>query len=306
MDACDHQKALMADLLAKDSSDSVVRFLFEQHAVRGEICLLKKSVQDMILRHHYPRPLRGLMLELAAAAVLIAATLKSDAQIMVQLQGGKGEHAVRRALVNINEDLSFYGSALFEEDRCSGEALSFADLTGSDACLIISVFPKDGSRWQGIVPVSGNGMAAALEEYFGSSEQLPSRFFIMTDPDSCTAGGLMLQIIPDAEGNHDSLQHLAVLGSTMELAELSRISLFEALRRLFGREGVKAVREQQIRFKCVCSKERCAHALQSLRRSELQDICASGEGTSMTCQHCGQVYSFTPAELQELLLKVSQ
>ncbi len=306
MEACDNQDLLMADLLAKDSSDSVVRFLFEQHAVRGEICLLKKSVQDLLLRHHYPRPLRRLMLELAASAVLIAATLKSDAQIMVQLQGGEGEHAVRRALININEDLSFYGSALYDAEQCSGEDLSFADLTGSGACLIISVFPREGNRWQGIVPITGSGMAEALEGYFGSSEQLPSRFFILTDPDTCTAGGLMLQIIPEAEGNMDSLQHLSVLGSTMELSELTGISLFEALRRLYGREGVKAVREQQIRFKCVCSKERCAHALQSLRRSELQDLCSSEAGTSMTCQHCGQVYTFSPAELREMLLQVSQ
>lgn len=294
------------DLYNKDTSDSVVRFLFEQHAVRGEICYLNKSVNDLLSRHNYPRALRSLMLELSVSAVLISSTLKADAQIMVQLQGGKGEHAIRYALININEDLSFYGSALYDTEKKYGDELTFKDLAGEGASLIISVFPKDGNKWQGIVPLDGEGMADALQGYFNNSEQLPSTFFIYADPDSLKAGGLMLQIIPEAEGNTESLEHLTVLGSTLKLDELREISLYEALRRLYGHDGVKAVKEQQVRFKCVCSRERCETALTCLNRKELADIAEDKQGTEMTCQHCGQVYHFTQDEVKQLLLKVSQ
>lgn len=294
------------DLLTKDTSDSVVRFLFNQHGVRGEICELNNSVKALLAEHNYPACVRSLLLELSAAAVLIAATLKADAQIMVQVQGGKGPRAIRYALININEDLSFYGSALLNEDVNYSDQQSFKETVGEGASLIISVFPKDGNKWQGVVALDGDNTAQALESYFKNSEQLETKFFIFADPTELVAGGLMLQIIPETENNQASLEHLTVLASTLKFEELKSLSLYEILRRLYWNDGVKAVKEQSLRFKCVCSRERCENALMSLSHRELEDIAADKQGMSMTCQHCGREYHFTQAEVQALLLKVSQ
>ncbi len=296
----------MQDLLTKNTSDSVVRFLFNRHGVRGEICELNNSVKALLAEHHYPACVNALLLELSAAAVLIAATLKADAQIMVQVQGGRGEHAIRYALININEDLSFYGSALLQDNVTYAPQQSFKETVGEGASLIISVFPKDGNKWQGIVPLDGDNTAQALEGYFRNSEQLNTRFFIFADAHELIAGGLMLQIIPETENHDESLEHLAVLASTLKFSELKELSLYEVLRRLYWNDEVKAVKEQPLRFKCVCSRERCENALMSLSHRELQDIAADKQGMNMTCQHCGRVYHFTQQEVQQLLLKVSQ
>ncbi len=296
----------MQELLNKDTSDSVVRFLFDRHGVRGEICQLKGSVQELLAEHHYPDSIKLLLLDLAAAAVLVSATLKADAQIMVQIQGGSGSKAIRYALININEDLSFYGSALLQDGGTYSDSQSFKETVGEGASLIISVFPKDGNKWQGIVPLDGNSTAQALESYFKNSEQLPTRFFICSDPKTLSCGGLMLQIIPETEGNEESLEHLSVLASTLKSEEIQNLPLYEVLRRLYWNDEVRAVKEQQVHFKCVCSKERCERALTSLPHRELAELAADPRGTSMTCQHCGRSYQFSQAELQSLLHKVSQ
>lgn len=294
------------ELLSRRNADCVVRFLFNRHGVRGEICALDNSVKALLSEHHYPRCINALLLELAAAAVLISATLKSDAQIMVQIHGGTGPTAIRYALVNINEDLSFYGSALLSDGVKYTGAESFKDIVGADASLIISVFPKDGNKWQGVVPLDGDSTAAALEDYFRNSEQLPSRFFIQADADSLYVCGLMLQIIPETPGCYDSLEHTAALASTLQLKEVQQTGLYEMLRRLYWDDGVKAVKEQSVRFKCVCSKERCESALMSLSHKELEDIAQDKQGTEMTCQHCGRTYRFSQDEVKSLLAKVSQ
>ena len=57
-----------------------------------------------LLEHiqHYPNCIKGLLLDLAAAAVLIATTLKANGTVTVQLQCGKGPNAINFAFVNID------------------------------------------------------------------------------------------------------------------------------------------------------------------------------------------------------------
>ncbi len=294
----------MADI-NPNSENSVVRFLFEKHGVRGEIVKLKEPLEDLLAHCHYPHCVNRLMLELTTAATLIAATLKAEGQIMLQLQGGSGNKALKYALCNINRDLSFYGSAaLNPHSEYSGNE-TFEELCGENAALILSVFPKDGSRWQGIVPIEGGSLASSLEQYFERSEQLPSRFFLFADPDRLTAAGLMLQIIPEVANNLDSMEHLAVLASTLKAEELYQQSLYQVLHNLYWDDELIAYKPQRLCFKCSCSKQRCAESLKTLPRAELEDM-TKEESLTITCQHCGRQYTFTQPELKQLLLEISQ
>lgn len=302
----DSKIELSPDILNSNTDDKVVRFLFKNHGVRGEIARLTKSTQDMLCHHNYPRPVRALLLELACSAVLIAATLKANGQIMVQIQGGKGDRTLRYALVNIRKDLSFYGSALLKEGVSYSDDMTFRDLVGKDGVLIMSVIPEGGNKWQGVVPLEADTISEALENYFKESEQLDSRFLIESDTEHNTASGIMLQIIPEIKDNRESLSHLSVLAATVKPEEYATLSLYEILRRLYWNDEATAYAPQSTAFKCVCSRERCEGALMSLTHKELEEIAADPKGTSMTCQHCGRTYSFTQDELKKLLLKVSQ
>ncbi|MCL1604195.1 Hsp33 family molecular chaperone HslO [Succinatimonas hippei] len=295
----------MTEVLNQDTQNKIIRFLFEKHGVRGEIMQMDTPCFKLLEHHNYPLSVKQLLIELACSAILIGSTLKANGQIMVQILGGKGDHAIKYALINIDKDLSFYGSAaLIEGNDYEGE-LSFKDICGEDAVLVISVFPEDGNKWQGIVSLDTVSIAKALEGYFKNSEQLDTTFFIYANAKEHKAGAIMLQIIPEIKDNHLSLEHLSTLCSTMTYEEITSLSLYQNLHNLFVQEEVKVFDPREIQFKCVCSRERCERALKGLPRTELENL-ISDNGTSMTCQHCGKIYNFTKEDLEKMLLTVSQ
>ena len=224
---------------------------------------------------------------------------------MVQLRGSNSS-PLKYALINIRQDLSFYGSASLNESIAIEDNASLGELCGKDSVLVLSVFPKDGPKWQGIVAINPKSISATLEDYFKESQQLPTRFFIKTDMDTVQSGGVMLQIIPEIKNNLESLDHLSVLTETLSTKELFDLPLEESLSRLFAHEEVKVFGQHEVKFQCVCSKQRCEKALSQLNPNELKDLIEKDGGTSMTCQHCGKKYDFSRDELTAILHRISQ
>ena len=52
---------------ALTDQDSVIRFLFDNHGVRGEILRMQEPCEKLILTRNYPRCIKAMLLELAAA-----------------------------------------------------------------------------------------------------------------------------------------------------------------------------------------------------------------------------------------------
>lgn len=289
----------------KDLS-SITRFLFDNHGVRGEILRLTEPCAQMLKGQNYPKCVRNMMSELAASAVLFAATLKDGSEVMVQIRGGQ-DSPIKYALVNIRGDLSFYGSAQLKENSPCPDDLSFDKLTGQGSVLVLTIFPADDpqNKWQGIVEVDPKSIAATLEGYFKNSQQLPTTFFIWSDDQNRSSAGIMLQVIPEIDGNQESLEHLSILASTMTEKEIMTLSPAECLGRLFAHEQVRVFPSKIPSFRCICSRERCEKALSSLAPSALESL-INDHGTSMTCQHCGHTYIFSQKDLEDLRVKNNQ
>lgn len=289
-----------------NEQNGVIRFLFDNHGVRGEILSMHDPLVKMLEHREYPVCVKKMLLELASATVLFGATLKDGSEIMAQVRGGEGS-PLKYALINIREDLSFYGSAQLKDDVPCPDDLSFADLAGKNAVMVLTIFPADDpkNKWQGIVAVNPESIAATLGNYFHDSQQLPTTFFIWSDVAKLQSGGIMLQVIPEIKGNQESLEHLSILAGTLTQDELFTLPQTECLSRLFAHEQVRVFPVKKTDFKCVCSRCRCENALLNIDHSELKSLADEG-GTSMTCQHCGHVYKFSKEDLQGLLLRVSQ
>jgi molecular chaperone Hsp33 len=60
--------------------------------------------------------------------------------------------------------------------------------------LAITIQPRNGQRYQGIVEIIGDTLSECLEQYFLQSEQLPSRVWLAANGSQC--GGLFLQRLP--------------------------------------------------------------------------------------------------------------
>mgnify|MGYP005837101631 CR=1 FL=1 len=276
------------------ASDTLVRFLFQQKHVRGELSYINDSLERMLEKHQYPLPVKQLLAELVVATSLLTATLKFEGEIAMQLQG---DGPVKFAAVNGNHLQEFRGVARLQAEL---QGDSFNELVGN-GYLVVTITPKQGERYQGIIPLTGNSLTTTLEAYFAQSEQLPTRLYIFTDITAQNrAAGLLLQVLPvEQDKAREDFSELVTLSDTLTAAELLDLPAEEVLYRLFHQEQVEVFPAQPVRFVCGCSKDKCESALFSLGRTVVAEQLALG-GLDMSCEYCNTSYHFSVSDLQAI------
>jgi len=273
--------------------DQLHRYLFENHAVRGELVTVSETWQQIMENHDYPQPVKKILGELLVATSLLTATLKFDGDITVQLQG---DGPMTLAVINGNNKQQMRGVARVQGDIPADAALK--DLVGN-GYLVITISPSEGERYQGVVGLEGDTLAACLEDYFMRSEQLPTRLFIRTGEvdGKAAAGGMLLQVLPAQNAETDDFNHLATLTETIKAEELLTLPANDVLWRLYHEEEVTLYDPQDVEFKCTCSRERCADALRTLPDEEVDSILAEDGEIDMNCDYCGSRYVFDSMDI---------
>ena len=276
--------------------DQLHRYLFEQFAVRGELVTVSETWKQIPENHNYPLPVKTLLGELLVATSLLTATLKFAGDITVQLQG---DGPMSLAVINGNNQQQMRGVA-----RVQGDVPENADLKTlvGNGYLVITISPEEGERYQGVVGLEGDTLAACLEDYFMRSEQLPTRLFIRTGEvdGQPAAGGMLLQVLPAQDAQTNDFEHLATLTETIKAEELFNLSATDVLWRLYHEEEVTVYDPQAVEFKCTCSRERCAGALKTLPDEEIDSIMAEDGEIDMHCDYCGTHYVFNSMDIAEI------
>jgi molecular chaperone Hsp33 len=280
-------------------SDQLLRFLFRERDVRGEVVKVAASLDQMLQNHDYALPVKQLLAELVAATSLLTATLKFEGDIAVQLQG---DGPIRFAAVNGNHRQEFRGVVRMQKE-ISGE--SFRELIG-EGYLLVTITPTQGERYQGIIPLTGDSLTTTLEAYFAQSEQLPTRLYLHTEltAEHNHAAGMLLQVLPvDPEKAREDFQHVVALADTLTAAELLTLPAEETLYRLFHQEVVELFEAQPIRFVCGCSRDKCNSAIISLGQTAIAEHIAEGK-LEISCEYCNTTYVFDADQLRSLLTTI--
>ena len=200
--------------------DQLHRYLFENYAVRGELVTVSETLEQILANHSYPQPVKTVLAELLVATSLLTATLKFAGDITVQLQG---DGPLSLAVINGTNQQQLRGVA-----RIQGEIPEDADLKTlvGNGYLVITISPDEGERYQGVVGLEGDTLAACLEDYFQRSEQLPTRLIIRTGEHDGKpmAGGMLLQVLPAQDAQAADFEHLATLTEHLATPAGRRIS----------------------------------------------------------------------------------
>jgi molecular chaperone Hsp33 len=282
-------------------SDALARFVVEGAGVRGALVSLDASAREILACHAYPPALRRVLAELLAAAALLASTLKFRGSLIVQLQGNG---PLRMLVVECDATLALRATAQWRPEAGSFAATTdLATLAGGakDARLVITLDPKDGSPlYQGIVALEADSIAALIEHYLVSSEQIASRLVLATNERGVR--GLLLQRLPSAGAADDEVWQTA----SASASQLQPDSLLAAgtaeqlLREHFGELDLRLFPRVPARFACGCSKERIAVALRSLGRLEVESILTEQGMIGVTCEFCNRQYTFVAADARAL------
>jgi molecular chaperone Hsp33 len=281
-------------------ADNVTRFLFERAAIRGALVSLDDACREILAQHPYPPALRRALAELLAASALLASALSFRGTLIVQLQG---MGPVRLLVVECTADLGLRATAQWRDAAALlPEDASLRELAGDpqSSRLAIMLDPKDGGPvYQGIVALEADSIAASIEHYLTTSEQIDSRLTLATAGER--ARGMLLQRMPSAGPDDDAAWRQAVTGAAVGTAELLGASSGEALLAArFPSDDIRVRRPRHARFHCDCSSDRVGNALRMLGRSEIESILAEQGTVGVTCEFCNRSYSFVAADARAL------
>lgn len=287
-------------------TDFTQRFLFAEADIRGELVCLEESYAHVLAKHPYPEQVAVLLGEMMAAAALLVSTIKFDGLLTLQ---ATASGAVPLLMVECSSERKIRALARYEHEHDFSVAGSLTEVM-PEGLLAITIDPAIGQRYQGLVSLKGESLADCLQEYFASSEQLPSYFVLQAD--GRRARGMLLQQLPaevirDEQQRQDSWQHHIALAQTLSAEELQGLENRLILHRLYHQESVKLFAGRGIEFECSCSRARSANALASLGYEDVGQLLQEQNGRiEVDCQFCNQRYYFDAGDVTNLFAGESE
>ncbi len=289
--------------------DCLHRFLFEHYPIRGHLVHLDASWRALLEHREYPGAIRDTLGEAVAASVLLAATLKFDGTLSLQLQGQGPMHLM---LAQCSSELGVRAVARYKE------AVDERDLSvlSGEGNLSVTLENEDLSqRYQGVVPLSGARLAECLQGYFENSEQLPTRLWLHATQRG--VAGMLLQRLPAASLDQrttqsarsrptsaeieDAWHRVQLLGDTLKPEELEALSDRTILQRLFAEDDLRLFESAPVFFRCRCSRERVIGMLRGLGADDLRALLAERGNVEVHCDFCNRAYDFDAVDVEHLL-----
>lgn len=290
---------------AETGFDHVLRFTVPARNARGRIVRLGPVLGEILAAHDYPAAIRHLLAEALVLTVLMGALLKDEAgQLTVQAQT---EGGIVDLLVCDYRGGEVRGYVRHDAERLSalGANPSLFALFGKGYLAITFDLAESGQRYQGIVPLEGESLAAACESYFAQSEQVPTliRVGVRSGPDGCTAGGLLMQHLPDGEEgrerlharmDHPDWEHVAAIAGSLRHEEIvdPELTLEAILWRLFHDEAEVRIEPGQALAKgCRCTAAYYEAVLSRFGPAELDEMRDDNGTISVDCAFCSRLFA---------------
>lgn len=294
-----------------DTLDTLLSFAIPSRDARGRLVRLGPVLDAVIAPHAYPPVIETLLAEALALTALLGSTLKdADGQMTLQAQT---EGGVVDLLVADWRGGELRGYVKFDAARI--DALpprpALPDLFGKGYLAITFDQSATDERYQGIVPIEGASLAAAAENFFAQSEQIPSlvRLAVTRDARGCRAGGLLLQHLPEGEQgrerlhtrlDHPEWEHVRMLGETTAPAELvdAGLELETLVWRLFNEEEeVRLLDRIALRKGCRCDRDYIAGVIRQFPEDERREMADDDGVIRVDCAFCAKSF---PIEIQAI------
>ena len=289
----------------------------------AEILLRRRSNPDT---GEYPKPVRELLGEMTAAAVLLQSNIKFDGALILQIWG---DGPLKVAVVEVQPDLRVRATAKVIGEVAEDTALSQMINKHHGGRCSITYDPQSRRQgqqpYQGVVPlenddgVSYERLSDILEQYLRRSEQLDTTMVLGADDVSCA--GLLIQRMPikgqdnlggeqiefeeDALDQNEDYKRISILTASLTPHELLNLPADQILHRLYWEERLAHLIQDQAHplkphFGCTCSRLRVGAMIQNLGIEEAQSILSEREDIDVSCDFCGANYKFDAVDTAQL------
>lgn len=304
------------------------KFLFEGLPVRGILVQLTDVWQEILKRRAenldtgaYPEPVRHLLGEMTAAAVLMQSNIKFNGALVMQIFG---DGPLKLAVVEVQPNLNVRATAKVVGDLDGAQTLSTMVNVKNEGCCAITLDPltklPGQQPYQGVVPLFDDRrnklekFSEVLQHYMLQSEQLDTTLVLAADDK--TAAGLLIQRLPikgegnlaakasmadeDEIGRNEDYNRISILAASLKNEELLQLDADTILRRLFWEEKLIRLETLAPSFACSCSRDRVSNMIRSLGADEVDSILSERNDVEVGCDFCGQQYRFDAVDAAQI------
>jgi molecular chaperone Hsp33 len=290
-------------------TDKLLKLFFPKKNCRAQVLHMDQAWASMVHNQDLPLPVKKMLGEMTAAAVMLAASLKFEGSLVLQLQG---DGAVKLAIVEVRSGLVARATAQLRvpSETIRGDITfkQMVNASGNGRCAIVldTADRRPGEQpYQGVVPLGDGSVAEAVESYMTQSEQIETRLWLAASEASC--GGVLLQQVaatggtmPDEDIDPEGFASLVIIAQTVKAEELLALDASDIATRLFWEDNPKVMDTLHPTFSCRCSRQSVAKMVQSLGREEVDSIIAERGKIEVRCEFCGSTYLFDKVDAKEM------
>lgn len=280
--------------------DRVLGFTIASRHARGRMVRMGPVLEQVLAAHGYPPAVEKLLAEALVIAALLGTTLKSDdGQMTMQAQT---ENGAIELLVCDYKGGEVRGYVKHDAEKIAAlpHDPDLAALFGTGYLAITFDQAVTKERYQGIVPLDGDSLCAAIEHYFAQSEQIPS--LVRASLSGDIAGGILVQHLPEGEvgrerlhtrHDHPEWEHVAAIAQTISADELTRpdLPLEDLVWRLFHDEDeVRILDATPLAKGCRCDAEHVRSVILRFPENERKDMADEKGVVSVDCAFCSKIF----------------
>lgn len=278
-------------------SDNLQRFIFDNAPIRGEWVHLEDSWQQVLTRRKYPAAIQKILGEMMAAAALLAATVKIEGRLVLQL---KSTGPATLMMVECTSKNTLRALAQWSGDIADNATLT--EVTGEGSLAITIEVEGAKQPYQGVVSLQGDSIASVLETYFQQSEQLATKIWLASNDNA--VAGLFLQQLPSGDETKEEVEEhwsrMTQLAGTVKSSELLGLGVGTLLHRLFNEEECRLLSATELSFSCSCSRERVAETIILLGEHDALDLLEEKGDIEVACEFCNEHYRFDKIDVKQI------
>jgi molecular chaperone Hsp33 len=270
-----------------------------RHA-RGRAARIGPTLDMILANHGYPPLIERLLAEALVLTALLGSLLKDPSgQLTIQAQT---ENGIVDLLVCDYKGGELRGYVRHDPDRLAeaGPHPTLFSLFGKGYLAITFDQPATEERYQGIVPLEGDGLGEAAQSYFTQSEQIPSivRLAVRKEDAGWVAGGLMFQHLPEGEEGRERLHtrldhpewpHVATMVGSVKDEELvdRDLPLDDLIWRLLHEEDeVRTLEPVRLAKGCRCSPDYIASVIARFPPEDRAEMVGDDGLIRVDCAFC--------------------
>ena len=285
----------------------LIRAISEMGGVVISVIDSTDIVSEMERIHQTSAVVSAALGRMLTASQLMGSMLKSkDDSITLRIKANGPTGLITVACDGVGNCKGYVENNIVEIPLRPDGKLDVGNAIGKDGHLYVVKDMGMKEPYVGSVPLVSGEIAEDITAYYAYSEQIPTvcGLGVLVNPDLTIkrAGGYLLQLLPGATEEEIEMieNNLKNVPSITKFFEDGK-TIYDVVDTLLEGFNPNILDEEEVGYKCDCSKDRVERALISIGEKDLTMLYEEEDSIELGCQYCDTKYNFDKKDMENLL-----